>query len=44
MLAAGISLSVAYHASVDLNKDGVLSSGDQGLMAAFITPGGQCPG
>jgi hypothetical protein len=44
MLAAGISLSVAYHANVDLNKDGVLSSGDQGLMASFITPSGQCPG
>jgi polyhydroxybutyrate depolymerase len=43
MLAAGISLSVAYHANIDLNKDGVLSSGDQGLMASFVTPASQCP-
>jgi hypothetical protein len=43
MLAAGISNAVPYHPNIDLDKSGVLNSGDQGLMASFISPSGQCP-
>ena len=39
----GISGAVVYHVGVDLNKDGVLNSIDQGMMASFIVPPGQCP-
>ena len=43
MLAQGITGSAGYTVNVDINKDGVLSSIDQGLMASFIVPSGQCP-
>jgi hypothetical protein len=35
---------VGYTANVDINKDGLLNSIDQGIMASFIVPAGQCPG
>jgi hypothetical protein len=32
-----------YTVDVDITKDGALNSLDQGLMAWFIVPSGQCP-
>jgi hypothetical protein len=42
LLGAAISAPF-YVVSMDINKDGSISSGDQLLMAALITPPGQCP-
>ena len=43
MLASGIAGAVAYHPNADVNKDGTLNSIDQGIVASFINPPGQCP-
>ncbi len=44
MLATAIG-NVAFRVvSVDVNKDGVWNPADQGLVASFISPSGQCPG
>ncbi len=44
MLATAIG-NVAFRVvSVDVNKDGAWNPADQGLLASFISPSGQCPG
>ncbi len=44
MLATAITNPAFRVVSVDVNKDGVWNPADQGLVASFISPSGQCPG
>ncbi len=44
MLAAAIGNVMFRVVSVDVNKDGAWNPADQGLVASFISPAGQCPG
>lgn len=44
MLSSAISNSSMRHPNTDVNKDGFWNPADQGIVAGFITPSGQCPG
>ncbi len=44
MLASAIVDVTKHHVNIDVNKDGVWNPADQGLVASFISPAGQCPG
>lgn len=44
MLASAIANITFRVVSVDVNKDGAWNPADQGIVASFISPGGQCPG
>ena len=44
MLATAISNPAFRIVNVDVNKDGVWNPADQGIVASFISPAGQCPG
>ncbi len=44
MLASAIGNVMFRVVSVDVNKDGAWNPADQGLVASFISPAGQCPG
>ncbi len=44
MLATAISNVSFRVVSVDVNKDGAWNPADQGIVASFISPSGQCPG
>lgn len=43
MLAAAISNPTFRIPNIDVNKDGAFNPADQGLVASFISPSGQCP-
>ncbi len=43
MLATAITNPAFRIRNVDVNKDGVWNPADQGLVASFISPSGQCP-
>ncbi len=43
MLASAIGNPTFRIANVDINKDGAWNPADQGILAGFIAPAGQCP-
>ena len=43
MLATAISNPAFRIVNLDVNKDGVWNPADQGIVASFISPAGQCP-
>jgi hypothetical protein len=43
MLATAIANPSFRLPNLDVNKDGMFNPADQGLVASFISPGGQCP-